>query len=91
MFQKLDFYGRKLADGPSGAVPDKLEGAPRSGSVEIPNHFQDTIELELRSQLDIAKNDLSQVQRDIESKIKQEINKYPQFAQEESEVTLRLN
>lgn len=39
MFQKLDFYGRKLADGGSGAVPNNLDGGQRSGSVEIPNHF----------------------------------------------------
>jgi hypothetical protein len=51
----------------------------------------DTIELELRSHLDMAKSDLNQMHQDIENKIKMEINKYPQFAQEESEVNYRLN
>jgi hypothetical protein len=39
----------------------------------------------------MAKNDLCMVQKTIEEKIKHEINKYPQFATEESEVNHRLN
>lgn len=64
----------------------------RSGSVEPPPlHFQETMELELRSHLESAKNDLNQVKCEIEHRIKQEINKYPQFAEEESAVSSKLN
>ncbi len=66
MFQKLDFYGRKLNEQNSLDV--------RSGSVEIPplaqNQFQETMELELRSHLESAKNDLNQVKCEIEHRIK---------------------
>lgn len=53
MFQKLDFYGRKKDTGETFGT--------RNSSIEphIPNQLQDTIELELRSQLDMAKSDLS--------------------------------
>lgn len=74
MFQKLDFYGR------ANASQEDFNGQQRNGSVELPSHMQDTIELELRSQLDNAKSDLTQIQQNIENKIKMEINKYPQFA-----------
>jgi hypothetical protein len=52
MFQKLDFYGRKKGT-------DEYEGTRHASIEHIPNHLQDTIELELRSQLDMAKSDLS--------------------------------
>ena len=52
---------------------------------------QDTIDLELRSQLDMAKNDLTVLHNNLHQKFKQEVNKYPQFAQEDSEVKTRLN
>ncbi|TNV85903.1 hypothetical protein FGO68_gene4764 [Halteria grandinella] len=91
MFQKLDFYGRRLTDGQLDDQFSASIGAQqRNGSVEIPSHVQDTIELELRSHLDMAKSDLNMMHQDIENKIKMEINKYPQFAQEESEVNYRL-
>ena len=39
----------------------------------------------------MAKSDLCQVQKTIEDKIKMELNKYPQFANEESEVNDRIS
>eukprot|EP00347_Sterkiella_histriomuscorum_P009898 403339453 len=52
----------------------------------ISQQMHDTIELELRSHLDMAKNDLTTISKDIHSKLQQEVNKYPQLASEESEV-----
>ena len=49
------------------------------------------MEFELRTHLESAKQDLNQVKEDIEHRIKQEINKYPQFAEEESAVSSKLS
>jgi len=38
----------------------------------------------------MAKSELNMMHQDVENKIKKEINKYPQFAQEESEMNYRL-
>ena len=66
MFQKLDFYGRKMND-----HQQSTDNLMRSGSVEPPAiHFQETMELELRSHLESAKNDLNQVKCEIEHRIK---------------------
>jgi len=41
--------------------------------------------LELRSHIDMAKEDLTNISNNIYYKMKKELNKYPQFASEESE------
>ncbi|CDW85363.1 UNKNOWN [Stylonychia lemnae] len=55
-------------------------------SMISPQNLQDTIEFELKSQLDVAKTDLHNIQSKIQSKIREEVNKYPQFADEDSEL-----
>lgn len=94
LFKKLDFYGRKLKHDQMMDQQNHQRLNSLSSDIQpnITNNQQlhDTIELELRSQLDVAKSDLTHIQKTIESQIKKEINKYPQFANEESEVAKRI-
>ena len=85
--RKLDFYGRRLKHEEADKQHKRMASLPSEVSHQ---QMQDTIELELRSHLDNAKNDLTTISNNIQHKIKQELTKYPQFAAEESELTKQV-